>query len=121
MKVAEDMPGGEGDGVRMKTRNLAITSPILLNACATRQTILTVPAVSMTRPSVDPNHVTQPSDKLSAGYCEGSDAVTSGENGAGLIDEAVTEAQCHSGAEYPSVVTISQKGDCMVVEGVAMK
>lgn len=105
----------------MKTRNLTLGLLLLLNACATRHTILTAPAVSMTRPSVDPNHVTQPGDKVSAEYCEGDDAITSDENSVGLIDEAVMKAQRQSGAEYISDVTISQKGDCVLVEGVAMK
>ena len=105
----------------MKTRNLAMGLLLLVNACATRQTILTVPAVSMTRPSVDPNHMTQPGDKVSAEYCPGDDPITSDDANVGLIDEAVMKAQKQSGAEYIGDVTISQKGSCVMVEGVAMK
>lgn len=99
----------------MKNAKLSIILLVLLNACATRQTILTVPAVSMTRPSVDPTHVTQPGDKVSAEYCQGDDPITSDDRNVGLIDEAVMKAQRQSGAEYISDVTISQKGASSVI------
>jgi hypothetical protein len=105
----------------MKTRNLAFGLLLLVNACATRQTILTVPAVSMTRPSVDSGHAAQPGDKVSAEYCQGDDPITSDDRNVGLIDEAVMKAQRQTGAEYISDVTISQKGSCVMVEGTAMK
>ena len=105
----------------MKTRNWAFGLLLLVNACATRQTILTVPAVSMTQPSVDPNHAAQPGDKVKAEYCQGDDPITTDDHNVGLIDEAVMKAQRESGAEYLSDVTISQKGSCVMVEGVAMK
>ncbi len=106
----------------MKTRNWIGVLLLILNACASRQTILTVPAVSMTRPSVQTNHMSQPGDKVSAEYCEGDDPITTtDDNNIGMIDEAVMKAQRQSGAEYISDVTVSQKGDCVMVEGTAMK
>ena len=105
----------------MKTRILAFGLLLFANACATRQTILTVPAVSMTRPSVDSSHVVQPGEKVSAEFCRGDDPITTEDRNVGLIDEAVMKAQKQSGAEYISDVTISQKGNCVMVEGTAMK
>jgi hypothetical protein len=108
----------------MKTHKLAIGLLLLSSACASRHTILTVPAVSMTRPSVEPSHVIQPGDKVSAEYCQGDDPITStdaDDANIGLIDEAVMKAQRQSGAEYIGDVTISQKGGCVLVEGIAMK
>jgi hypothetical protein len=105
----------------MNSRNVAVFGLLFMNACATRQTILTVPAVSMTRPSVAPDHVVQPGNKVTAEYCQGDDPITSNDANVGLIDEAVMKAQRESGAEYIGDVTISQKGSCVMVEGVAMK
>ena len=105
----------------MKTRTLALGLLLLVNACASRHTILTVPAVSMTRSSIDSNHAAQPGERVSAEYCKGDDPITSNDPNVGLIDEAVMKAQKQSGAEYLGDVTITQKGSCVMVEGVAMK
>lgn len=104
----------------MNTRAIAL-GLLLASACASRHTILTVPAVSMTRSSIDVSHLAQPGERVSAEYCEGDEPVTSDDHNVGLIDEAVTKAQKQSGAEYLSDVTISQKSSCVMVEGVVMK
>jgi hypothetical protein len=75
----------------------------------------------MTRPSIDSNHVMHPGERVSAEYCQGDDPITSNDRNVGLIDEAVMKAQKQSGAEYLGDVTISQKGSCVMVEGVVMK
>ena len=58
---------------------------------------------------------------MSAEYCQGDDPITSNDHNVGLIDEAVMKAQKQSGAEYLGDVTISQKGGCVMVEGIVMK
>jgi hypothetical protein len=61
-------------------------------------------------------------ERVSAEYCEGDDAIASpGDRNVGLIDEAVMKAQKQSGAAYLADVTVSQKGGCVTVEGIAMK
>jgi hypothetical protein len=105
----------------MKTLTLALSTLCLVGACASRHTILTVPAVSMSRPSMDADHVVHPGERVNAEYCRGDEPITSKDNNVGLIDEAVAKAQNQSGAEYLSDVTISQKGSCVMVEGVVMK
>lgn len=89
--------------------------------CASRQTILTVPAVSMTHDSTPDGVHSSPAGHVEAEFCEGDDPLVSRDKNVGLIDEVVMKAQKQSGATYISDVTISQKGDCVMVEGTAMK
>ncbi len=105
----------------MKTLTLALGLLLLVSGCASRHTILTVPAVSMTRTSSDASHAVQPGERVSAEYCRGDDPITSEDPNVGLIDEAVIKAQKQSGAAYLSDVTITQKGGCVTVDGIAMK
>lgn len=105
----------------MNTCTMATGLLLLLSSCASRHTILTVPAVSMTRPSTAASHQARPSEKVSAEYCKGDDPITSEDINVGLVDEAVMKAQRESGAEYISDVTITEKGGCVMVEGTAMK
>jgi hypothetical protein len=105
----------------MKSQILALGMILAVTGCAaSRQTILTVPAVSMTTPSTEVGYSAQPGEKVSAEYCQGDDPVTSNDKNVGLIDEAVMKAQKKSGAAYISDATISQKGSCVMVEGTAM-
>ncbi len=105
----------------MKTRPILFGFLLLMNGCvAQRQTILTVPAVSMTRPSMSEGYVARPGEKVSAEYCRGDDPLVSQDRNIGLIDEAIMKAQKQSNAEYLSDVTISQAGQCIMVEGTAM-
>lgn len=105
----------------MKTKHFLFALLAMASGCATRQTLVTVPAVSMTRPSMDRNHVAQPGNRVTAEYCKGDTPITREDGNVGLIDEAVLKAQRVSDAEYLRDVTISQAGDCVRVEGVAMR
>ena len=93
-----------------------------LGACASRETVLTVPAVSMTNPSLKAGKSVAPAGRVQAEYCEGDDSLLSdGDNNIGLIDEAVVKAERDSGAVYLSDVTVTRKGDCVSVDAIAMK
>ncbi len=54
-------------------------------------------------------------------FCTGDDPVVSKDANVGMIDEAVAKAQQQSGAKYLSDVTVSGDGNCVYVEGTAMK
>ena len=106
----------------MKT--LSIFSTIVLSAlagCSARYAIMTAPAVSMTQPSFQPGHQDTAGGHVDAEYCQGDEPVSSKDRNVGLIDEAVLKAQQQSKADYLSDVTIWADGDCIAVEGTAMK
>jgi hypothetical protein len=89
--------------------------------CSAHYKILSVPAMSMTVPSVPPGSAAAAAGRVQAQYCRGDDPVVSKDANVGLIDEAVAKAQQQSGAKYLSDVTVSGDGDCVYVEGTAMK
>jgi hypothetical protein len=108
----------------MKTGRMLMLSASL--ACAVgctpaRYTILAVPAVSMTTPSMPAGSTATPAGRVESEFCRGDEPVVSKDANVGLIDEAVAKAQQKSGAQYLSDVTIQQGGSCVYVEGMAMK
>lgn len=106
----------------MKTICCILPLGLLALACAPRETILTVPAVSMTHPAAPEGKALKPAGRIEAEYCKGDDSEQSkGEQNIGLIDEAVLKAQRESEAVYLSDVTISQQGSCVLVEAMAMR
>jgi hypothetical protein len=106
----------------MKTLTfLALFIAFVPGCNAPRYTLLTVPAISMTQPSFTAGYQAQPGERVDVAYCRGDDPLVSKDENVGLIDEAVMKAQKQTGATYISDVTISQKDDCVTVEGTAMK
>jgi hypothetical protein len=105
----------------MKTPIILAAVALLSGCAAERHTILTVPAVSMTQPSLQPGYQAHPVGPVNAEYCQGDYPLVSKDQNIGLIDEAVMKAQRQSGATYISDVTISQKENCVSVEGTAMQ
>ena len=89
--------------------------------CASHYKILSVPAMSMTVPSTPPGTAATAAGRVEAEYCPGDDPIVSKDTNVGLIDEAVAKAQQQSGAKYLSDVTVSRDGNCIYVEGTAMK
>lgn len=89
--------------------------------CSNRYTILSVPAVSMTTPSLPDGTTVTQAGRVEAQYCTGDDPIVSKDDNVGLIDEAVAKAQQKSGARYLSDVTIQRDSSCVYVEGMAMK
>jgi hypothetical protein len=103
------------------TTTLALALALLASGCASRHAILTVPAVSMTTPSVQEGSTASAGEPVAGRYCRGDDPVVSKDGNIGLIDEAVMIAQRDSGARYLKDVTIFREGSCVVVEATAMK
>ncbi len=89
--------------------------------CSAHYKILSVPAMSMTVPSIPPGTAATAAGRVQAQFCPGDDPVVSKDSNVGLIDEAVAKAQQQSGAKYLSDVTISGDGSCVYVEATAMK
>ena len=101
---------------------LMIVSALLATtACSARYTVLTVPAISETNASFEPDFKATRGSKVEAEYCQGDKSLASHDNNIGLIDEAVMKAQAQSGAQYLKDVVISRDGNCIWVEGTAMK
>lgn len=101
---------------------LLLVGTLVLSGCSARYAVLTVPAVSMTEPSVDASGASATSaGRVEGKYCPGDESLTSKDNNVGLIDEAVMKAQKQSGADYLTDVTVYRDGRCVVVEGTAMK
>jgi hypothetical protein len=94
---------------------------IAATGCAGRYTILTVPAISMTKTTFEAGYKPTPGPHVSAQYCSGDKPVVSQDDNVGLIDEAVMKAQQQSGATYIADAVISRQDDCVIVEGTAMK
>jgi len=107
----------------MKTPILFVISVAAVGAlgCSNRYTILSVPAISMTTPSLPEGTQVAQAGRVEGQFCRGDDPVVSKDDNVGLIDEAVAHAQQKSGAQYLSDVTIQQDGECVYVEGMAMK
>jgi|SRR5580704_12768637 hypothetical protein len=89
--------------------------------CSAHYKILSVPAMSMTVPSVPPGTAATPAGRVQSQFCTGDDPIVSKDANVGMIDEAVAKAQQQSGAKYLSDVTVSGDGNCVYVEGTAMK
>ncbi len=100
---------------------LMLAGVLVATGCSAHYAVLTVPAVSMTEPSVAPGTAATPAGHVESKYCPGDDSLTSQDHNVGLIDEAVMKAQKQSGADYLTDVTVYRDGKCVVVEGTAMK
>jgi hypothetical protein len=92
-----------------------------LSGCSAHYTILSVPAVSMTAPSLPPGTAATPAGRVTSEFCPGDDPGVSHDDNVGLIDEAVARAQQKSGAQYLSDVTIASDGMCVYVDAMAMR
>ena len=93
----------------------------LVTGCSAHYKILSVPAMSMTVPSVPEGSAATAAGRVTSQFCTGDDPVVSKDSNVGMIDEAVAKAQQQSGAKYLSDVTVSGDGKCVYVEGTAMK
>jgi hypothetical protein len=89
--------------------------------CSAHYTVLSVPAMSMTTPSMPAGATATQAGRVESQFCPGDDPVVSKDANVGLIDEAVAKAQAKAGAQYLSDVTVSSDGHCIYVEGMAMK
>jgi hypothetical protein len=110
----------------MKTFNMTalLVCTAALAACATPKTlVLSTPAVSMTNNSFEPGAKFTPAGDIKSQYCMGDDAMTSSkdESNIGFMDELVYRAQKDTGAKYIANAQFFHQGNCMLLEGTAMK
>ena len=90
--------------------------------CSAHYKILSVPAMSMTVPSIPEGSApATAAGRVTSQFCTGDDPIVSKDSNVGMIDEAVAKAQQQSGAKYLSDVTVSGDGNCVYVEATAMK
>jgi hypothetical protein len=99
----------------------ALSAAVSFGCASPRYTILSVPAVSMTTPSLPAGTNATAAGRVEEHFCPGDAPVVSQDSNVGLIDEAIAKAQKKSGAVYLSDVTIQHGGGCVYVEGMAMK
>jgi type IV pilus biogenesis protein CpaD/CtpE len=96
----------------------------LIIGCATARTpLLTVPAVSMSELSFEPGYRGQKSSDIDTVFCPGDPrlASTMDDSTFGLMDEVVSKAQKESGAKYIAQAQFFKQGNCVALQGVAMK
>jgi hypothetical protein len=112
----------------MKTLNIAIIciSAVILSACAQKQLILTTPAVSMTNYSFPAGQKFTPAGDVKSQFCAGmfshdKTEASGDESNIGFMDELVAKAQKESGAVYIANASFFIEGQCLDLEGTAMK
>lgn len=91
---------------------------LLASSCAMKQRILNASSVSMTKYSAQSKQKIEEAGEVTGEFCadSGSDSGT-----IGLLDEAIKDAQNKSGADFISNAIFYSKGNCVMVEGMAMK
>lgn len=90
----------------------------LASSCAMKQRILNASAVSMTKYSTKKKAKVEEAGEVTGEFC----ADSTGDSGTiGLLDEAIKDAQNKSGADYITNAIFYSKGNCVMVEGMAMK
>ena len=91
---------------------------VLFTSCAMKQRILNASSVSMTKYSSQKGQNVEEAGEVTGEFC----ADTLSDSGTvGLLDEAIKDAQNKSGADFISNATFYSKGNCVIVEGMAMK
>lgn len=110
----------------MKTLKIvsAFACVAALVGCATPKTlVLATPAVSMTDNSFEAGRHFASNQEVKSQFCIGDDPISTskGESNIGFMDELVLRAQKESGARYISNAQFFAQGNCMILEGTAMK
>lgn len=112
----------------MKTTKLItlglLSIPLLVSGCATRYSLLSTPAVSMSDAAFETGYTAKDSGAINTRYCRGDDPVSSSSKDSyqiGLMDEVIAKAQKESGARYIANAQFFSEGSCVVLEGTAMK
>jgi hypothetical protein len=101
---------------------LAAVLTIAAPGCALRSPLMKAPLVSETLDSVDPSVKHQELGPVSARYCPGEDPLVSRDKSQiGMLDEVIYRAQKDKNADYIRDADFSMEGNCVVLEGVAMK
>jgi len=96
----------------MKYSALIIIS-LLLGACAMKQKVLDVSAVSMTHSNIPQGKTLEEKGTVKGSFCTNNDH----KGTFGLIDESVKNAQQTAKVDFLLNASFFQEGSCMTVEG----
>ncbi len=107
--------------IKFRLNSGLLLSTLFLAACATRQPILTTPAVSMTTANIPTDYKGKEIGPVNSRYCYGDEALTRKGDNVGLMDEVIFRAQQDSKATYITNATFFTEGKCIVLEGTAVK
>lgn len=102
----------------MKKAISIVAIMVLASSCAMKQRILNASAVSMTKYSTKKSQKAEEAGEVTGEFCADS---TSDSGTVGLLDEAIKDAQNKSGADWITNAVFYSKGNCVIVEGMAMK
>ncbi len=91
-----------------------------LVACTSREPLMSVSMVSMTKYSFSQGNL-QEVGLVETRFCKGDPAISSTSSNVGMIDEVVLKAQKEKRADYISNVLVSREGKCIVLEGMALR
>ncbi|MCM2282929.1 MAG: hypothetical protein NDI61_13900 [Bdellovibrionaceae bacterium] len=105
----------------MRNMILAILALFAFAGCATRYPLLSTPAVSTTEKSFVSGYKAKPVGPVNARYCMGEDSIAGKKSTIGLMDEVIARAQSETKASYISDAQFFAEGQCVILEGTAMK
>lgn len=89
----------------------------MLGACAMKQKVLDVPAVSMTQSYLPQDKTLEETGPVTGSFCTSTDHKGS----YGLIDESVKNAQQTAKVDFIVNASFFQEGSCMTVEGTGAR
>jgi hypothetical protein len=107
--------------MKSKIALFALSIGILATGCATRESLFSVPVISMTENSMAANSSAKAIGPVTSQYCRGQDAITGQGETVGFVDEVVMRAQKEKDAKYIREAQVFRKGDCYLLEGTAAK
>ena len=110
----------------MKSLKLILSAGFCFGAlvgCATPKTlILSTPAVSNTSNAFEPNAKFTDGGEVKSQYCRGDASISpGGDLNVGLMDEVISRAQKDHSAKYIANAQFFTQGNCVLLEGTAMK
>ena len=108
---------------RFICHGIAFSIVFALSACASSKNLLfTTEAVSSDHPSFSKEAKFTSSGPVSSMFCPGDKtSQASSDLNIGLMDEVIKKAQTESGAKYISQAQFFTQGNCLILEGTAMK
>lgn len=92
------------------------------SGCTLRSPLMKAPLVSATVDSVDLRAKHVELGPVSTRFCPGDPAIASSDpSHVGLLDEVILKAQREKDADYIRDADFSMEGNCVVLDGIAMK
>lgn len=102
----------------MNIRIAGVAALLLLSACAMKQKVMDVAAVSMTKNYIPEGGTLKETGPVTGKYCADQ---WNDKGSIGLFDESVKAAQAQSGVDYILNASFWREGSCMTVEGTGAK